>query len=82
MPIIWDDQQQEAAKVLLASAESAPAPPIHQNSFTAKRSATESALADRFAADMKRVRDAVRRCANMTGRHRQTWKMPCFARNT
>jgi uncharacterized protein YfaS (alpha-2-macroglobulin family) len=77
VPMIWDDQQQEAAKVLLASAEAPPAPPIHQNSFTAKRSATENALAERFAADMKRVQDAVRRYLE-----KHDWKVPADVEDT
>lgn len=71
VPMRWDDQQQEAARVLLASAEAPPAPPVHQNSFTAKRSASESALAERFVTDLKRVQDAVRRYLE-----KHDWKAP------
>lgn len=71
VPMQWDDQQQEAARVLLASAEAPPAPPIHQNSFTAKRGATERALAERFGADRKRVQDALRRYLE-----KHDWQVP------
>ena len=70
-PMAWDDQQQEAAKVLLASADAPPAPPIQQNSFTAKRGATETALAERFAADYERVQKAIQRYVE-----KHNWKFP------
>lgn len=57
----WDGKQQEAARVLLASAEVPPGPSIQQNSFTAKRDATETALGERFIADMARVQKAIQR---------------------
>lgn len=60
-PMIWDDRQQEAARVLLASAEAPSAPPIHQNSFTGKRAEAEEALAKRFGDDMERIGKAVLR---------------------
>lgn len=70
-PLRWDDQQQEAARVLLASAEAPPAPPIQQNSFTAKRGAAEAALAERFAGDFDRITKAVMRYLE-----RHNWNVP------
>jgi len=60
-PMVWDDQQQEAARVLLASAEAPPAPSIHQNSFSGKRVAAQDALAERFANDFERIGKAIQR---------------------
>lgn len=70
-PILWDARQQEAAKVLLASAEAPPAPPIQQNSFTGKRDAAETALAERFTQDYEKVQAVVRRYLE-----KHDWKVP------
>ncbi len=70
-PMRWDDRQQEAARVLLASAETPPAPPIHQNSFTAKRAASETALAERIGQDYERIAKVIVRYLE-----KNNWKAP------
>ena len=60
-PVAWKAEQQQAARVLLASAPEPPAPPIAQNTFVQKSEAADAALVLRYQRDLQHVQQAVTR---------------------
>jgi hypothetical protein len=58
----WSDTQQEAARVLLASAPATPEPPVRVNTLDQKQNQADEEIFKVYQRDMQRVQRAVMRC--------------------
>ena len=59
VPVRWTDTQQEAARVLLASAPAIPEPPIRVNTFAEKQAKADEAIVERVREDYEHIQRAV-----------------------
>jgi A-macroglobulin TED domain/Alpha-2-macroglobulin family/A-macroglobulin receptor binding domain/MG2 domain/Alpha-2-macroglobulin bait region domain len=60
-PAGWSEEQQKAARVLLASAEAVPEPPVRVNTFDTKRGAADEAIVEQFTKDFEHIHKSVMR---------------------
>lgn len=67
----WNEDQQQAARVLLASAPSVPEPPIRVNTFAEKQQKATDALMQRYQKDYERIQGVVQRYLSANN-----WKAP------
>ncbi|HNT88114.1 MAG TPA: MG2 domain-containing protein, partial [Candidatus Hydrogenedentes bacterium] len=58
-PAAWRPEQQQAARVLLASAPDLPPPPVRVNTFAEKEAAANRAIAERIRKDVEHIQKAV-----------------------
>ena len=56
---LWSEEQQKAARVLLASAPGVPEPPVRINTFDQKRTAADEAILEAYQRDLERIHRAV-----------------------
>lgn len=66
-PAAWRPEQQQAARVLLASAPDLPAPPIQVNTFREKEAAANRAIAERIHRDVEHIEKAVAKLLDEEG---------------
>ncbi|HNT33522.1 MAG TPA: hypothetical protein PKH07_00820, partial [bacterium] len=71
VPMRWNEDQQQAARVLLASAPSIPEPPIRVNTFEEKQQQASEALLQRYQKDFERIHGVVQRYLQAN-----SWKAP------
>ncbi|MCP4641130.1 MAG: hypothetical protein GY851_11880, partial [bacterium] len=57
----WTDTQQEAARVLLASAPAVPEPPVRLNTFIQRQRQADTAVRERFEKDYQHIQRAVQK---------------------
>ncbi|MBP8129008.1 MAG: hypothetical protein KA184_05460 [Candidatus Hydrogenedentes bacterium] len=67
-PSAWRPEQQQAARVLLASAPDLPAPPIQVNTFREKEAAANRAIAERIHRDVEHIEKAVAKLLDDEGK--------------